>query len=91
MSSMTTSRNHLFAMTLFMLAVAVAAADPARPATPDPTESASVQGFGEEHKACIEWSDGCITCRRDLDAKAHCSTPGIACQPQETSCKEPRP
>lgn len=34
---------------------------------------------------CLEWTDGCITCRRTPDGPA-CSTPGIACTRGETRC-----
>ena len=54
---------------------------------PPPQEEASLEGYGAAHPQCREWSDGCAVCLRD--SGVHCSTPGIACQPQEIACKAP--
>ena len=53
----------------------------------EPTPPPSLQGFADAHPACREWSDGCAVCKRD--EAVHCSTPGIACQPAEITCKAP--
>jgi hypothetical protein len=53
-----------------------------------PQVELSLQGFAAKNSACLEWTDGCATCRRDSGG-AHCSTPGIACQPVEIVCKAP--
>lgn len=50
-----------------------------------PAEEKSLQGFGADNPACLEWNDGCATCLRDA-AGVHCSVTGIACQPRETVC-----
>ncbi len=42
----------------------------------------SVLAYGAANPACLEWSDGCVTCVR-----GKCSTPGVACQPGEILCK----
>lgn len=42
--------------------------------------------FGADKADCLEWSDGCVTCRKQADGEAACSTPGIACLPTEPSC-----
>jgi hypothetical protein len=53
----------------------------------DPKEQASLRSFGAAHLDCKEWSDGCAVCKRD--ETAHCSLPGIACQPVDITCKTP--
>ncbi len=59
--------------------------------TPSPpavsAEEVSLQGFGVANPTCLEWNDGCATCKRSGDF--HCSTPGIACQPGAIICKAP--
>lgn len=49
-------------------------------------ESASLWRFGEHDKLCIEWTDGCRTCRRTGAGAADCSNIEIACQPTEARC-----
>ena len=62
---------------------------PSSPATEalPPKEEATLHSFGEAHPACVEWSDGCAACKRTMSVS--CSTPGIACLPQEIVCKAP--
>jgi hypothetical protein len=43
---------------------------------------------GADPSTCIEWTDGCIVCRRQADGASACSTPGIACTPSEPSCSQ---
>jgi hypothetical protein len=50
-------------------------------------EALSLQGFGAQNPLCVEWGDGCSVCLRDDKDAAHCSTPGIACQPAAIACR----
>jgi hypothetical protein len=63
-----------------------AASPPAAGAPPSPEET-SLRGFGLQNAQCVEWSDGCAVCLRDEKDAAHCSTPGIACQPAAIACR----
>jgi hypothetical protein len=47
----------------------------------------SVLAYGEKNPACLEWSDGCVTCARGAGDAKSCSTPGVACQPGDIVCK----
>jgi hypothetical protein len=61
--------------------------------TPDEAltrEELSLEAFGAKNPTCLEWNDGCATCRRDSGGP-HCSTPGIACQPREAVCRASDP
>jgi hypothetical protein len=54
-----------------------------------------MQAYGDQHLACLEWTDSCRICRRldpasPSEAEIACSTPGIACQPGEIACKATR-
>jgi hypothetical protein len=74
------------------LDVGSAVADETAPAPPPnplavTAEQMSLQGYGVAAPGCLEWSDGCVTCLRDAD-DAHCSTPGIACQPGPIVCRK---
>jgi hypothetical protein len=54
---------------------------------PDPaTEEASLHGYGDNDKACQEWTDGCRTCVRSDAGEPLCPNIGIACQPKAISC-----
>lgn len=46
----------------------------------------SIQGYAQQNPACREWTDGCVICVSD-GTHAHCSLPGIACQPAGLTCK----
>jgi hypothetical protein len=46
-----------------------------------------VAAFGFDNPECLQWSDGCVACRRLEDGSPACSTPGIACVPDEPACK----
>ncbi|MGO8801325.1 MAG: hypothetical protein ACLQE9_17010 [Roseiarcus sp.] len=59
---------------------------PAAPSPPSP-EDVSLQGFASQNPLCREWDDGCSVCLRDEKDAAHCSTPGIACQPEPIRCR----
>jgi hypothetical protein len=56
---------------------------PEAPATP---AEASIHGYGDTEKTCLEWNDGCRTCRRQEGGKPACSNIGIACQPTAITC-----
>ena len=62
-----------------------ATSPPANP--PLSVEALSLQGFGAQNGLCLEWGDGCSVCLRDDKDAAHCSTPGIACQPAAIACR----
>jgi hypothetical protein len=49
-----------------------------------------MEAFGTANPACVEWTDGCRTCARDATNNISCSTPGIACLPQDIACKKER-
>jgi hypothetical protein len=68
--------------------LSLAAADEA-PVAPPPVspEDLSLQGFASQNPLCLEWSDGCSICRRDDRDAPHCSTPGVACQPEAIRCR----
>jgi hypothetical protein len=65
----------------------------AEPPAPSPAPSAltpqerSLQGFGAQLPNCLEWGDSCSVCQRDDSGAMHCSTPGIACQPETIVCR----
>ena len=44
------------------------------------------QAYGEDHPACLEWTDGCLVCARQEDGSAACSMEGVACLPAAVSC-----
>jgi hypothetical protein len=58
---------------------------PAKPPVPanDPAVQAQPPG-------CVEWTDRCVTCRRDV-GKTICSNIGIACQAQAVECLRSEP
>lgn len=68
------------------LAAPAAADEPRTPALRKPDPRSSMQAFGEADKACAEWTNACVICKRDAAGAGHCSTPGIACQPKEIVC-----
>jgi hypothetical protein len=76
----------------FAASVCLACADEiaAPPPGPAPAESEtlSLQGFGAKNPLCREWGDGCSVCLRDDKDAAHCSTPGVACQPASIVCRQ---
>jgi hypothetical protein len=78
----------------FAASLSVAAADEAPApafnppaAAPSRVEELSLQGFAAPNPLCREWSDGCSVCARDDTDAPHCSTPGIACQPEPIRCR----
>jgi hypothetical protein len=78
----------------FAASLSVATADeaPAPAVNPSaavlaPAEELSLQGFAAQNPLCREWSDGCSICARDEKDALHCSTPGIACQPEPIRCR----
>ena len=46
----------------------------------------SIQGYGKQNPACLEWTNGCVLCSV-ADGRTACSTPGIACLPAGLTCK----
>lgn len=54
---------------------------------PVPPEGPSLQEFATQNPLCREWSDGCAVCARGDNGPPHCSTPGIACQPEPIRCR----
>lgn len=46
----------------------------------------SIQAYGRQNPACLEWTDGCVLCTSNAGVAA-CSTPGIACIPAGLTCK----
>jgi hypothetical protein len=66
-------------------------------ATPSPGQSSkltprelTVLSYGNNNKACVAWSDGCVSCKRVDCEQGQCSNIGIACQPGEIRCLEPK-
>jgi hypothetical protein len=55
--------------------------------TPLPAKDPSVQA---QPPGCAEWTDRCVTCRRDA-GKTICSNIGIACQAQAVECLRSEP
>jgi hypothetical protein len=79
---------------LAILALLAFACGPARAEDalrPTPAEQTSMEGFAAAAPLCLEWSDGCAVCARDGANAAHCSTPGVACQPGEIVCRREKP
>jgi hypothetical protein len=72
--------------------LSVAGADEAAAPVPNPApvvnEALSLQGFGAQNPLCCEWGDNCSICLRDDKDAAHCSTPGVACQPAAIVCRQ---
>ena len=65
----------------------VSASAQQRPAPLDPnSEEASMLGYGDRNKICVEWSDGCMTCSRAENGDPLCPNIGIACQPKAITC-----
>jgi hypothetical protein len=79
-----------FALLIFLRASSVGAQD--NPPKPEaaPAAPVSIQGYGDAEKTCLEWNDGCRTCRRD-GATVSCSNIGIACQPSPIACTRTDP
>jgi hypothetical protein len=85
------------------LATATLADEPALPPMPKTLEEMgavprasdvppSMEGYGEVNPTCLEWSDGCQTCRAETSgAKPACSTVAIACKRAAPSCAKVRP
>ena len=78
-----------FAAAGLMASVALADEAPGAAAKPPAVspEEVSLLGFGLRNVSCLEWSDSCSVCLRDEKDAAHCSTPGIACQPAAIVCR----
>jgi hypothetical protein len=76
---------------MITMAAASSDAEDAPSTTPaTKVEDASLQGYAAQAPQCLEWSDGCAVCAREsATAAAHCSTPGVACQPNAIQCSKP--
>lgn len=71
----------------FVVAVAAPAhADSSKPAKLKEGPPVSIQGYGAQNPACLEWTDGCVLCIR-AEGRTQCSTTGIACVPAGLTCK----
>ncbi len=46
--------------------------------------------FGADKPDCLEWTDGCIICKKREDGAPACSTVGAACLPAEPICTKLR-
>ena len=54
---------------------------------PKNSRDLGLRGYGRNDISCLEWSDSCVTCRRDQpSAEYSCSNIGIACQPKNVQC-----
>lgn len=58
--------------------------------TPTPSGE-NTAAYGAAHPDCLEWSDGCVICKKQPDAEASCSTAGAACAAVEPSCSKTVP
>jgi hypothetical protein len=47
---------------------------------------ASTGAFAPPDAACLEWTDGCRTCRRPPAGEVACSNVGVACVQQAPRC-----
>jgi hypothetical protein len=76
-------------MIAFAVARSAAAQEAPAAASLPKAEEVSLQGYAAKSPQCLEWSDGCAVCARDATAGVtHCSTPGIACQPEAIVCRK---
>ena len=88
-------RHALLASILFCGAITAHADEPPSvivPVAPAPVtipmpalEPLPVERYGQTN-ACVEWTDGCMVCRKSSDELA-CSTRGPACVPAEIVCR----
>jgi len=69
-----------------LAALALGGSSAQAPAPPSVAEEASLHGYGDADKTCLEWNDGCRTCRRPEGGETVCSNIGIACQPAALTC-----
>lgn len=74
----------LTAVALWPAVAAAADVPPARPAAPAKTTGP----FAPPSADCLEWTDGCRTCRREPGAEATCSNVGVACAPRAPVCSK---
>jgi hypothetical protein len=82
------TRTILIAVLLLAFASAASGQSSSPPAQrPTPAqEEASMHGYGDSDKTCLEWSDGCRACSRSDAGEPVCSNIGIACQPKPITC-----
>jgi len=67
-----------------MLFLATLLTAPAFAAEPKPPQT-----YGADAPNCLEWTDGCVICRKLEDNDAACSTAGFACVAREIACLKP--
>jgi hypothetical protein len=72
------------ALALLALVAAIIALAHILPAAP-PKAVPSTAAYGEQDRACAEWTDGCVVCVRG-DRGPSCSTSGIACVKGPVQC-----
>jgi hypothetical protein len=59
---------------------------PSSDAPQNPSEL-TIQNYGRGDISCMEWSDNCVTCRRQQAGQEYrCSNIGISCQPKNVYC-----
>ncbi len=68
---------------LFLLGLWASAA-----AAAEPAEEKPVAAYGDDNPACVEWTDGCMVCKRGPDGEPACSTVGTACLPAAVACMD---
>ena len=75
------------ALALAALLLVGASAQQQQPAPPAlNAEEASMLGYGDREKTCLEWTDGCMSCTRGGTGDPQCSNIPIACQPKGIGC-----
>jgi hypothetical protein len=79
--------KHVLTAVLLAAVLLVGASAQQQSKSPELTaEDASIHGFGDKDKTCEEWTDGCVTCRRDANGDPICPNIGPACQPKQITC-----
>jgi hypothetical protein len=82
------ARARALAAFLCLLACPASAQAPAPTPAPTVPEKAAkpVSAFGDDKPDCLQWTDGCIICKRQADGAVACSTAGAACVQTEPAC-----
>ena len=75
---------------VFALATGALADEPVlSPLKPAVMSPASLEDIMRANVTCVAFTNECEICKR-TDAGPQCSTPGLACQPKEWRCDEPK-
>jgi hypothetical protein len=53
---------------------------------PPPAQQRPAQAFGSENPTCLQWTDGCIVCKRQSEGDPACSMVGATCLPAQPAC-----